>query len=145
MAPTANETITNVNDTIKDAAYTYVGLNAIAAEKISDRMSKRFSNLSTDVNERVEVARKDFDGQLKIAKKTAVSTTKDIRAKVDPVAKRIEARLPEQVASALSTGRTETWKFVGATTPAKPAAAKASSTKARKAAPKRKAASKAKA
>ncbi len=122
-----------MQNTFKDAAYTYVGVNAIAAEKIVqantdlveklsnidmvEKLNERFETSRKDFEDQFETSRKDFDTQLTAAKKTAVANGKDLRAKLDPIAERFEARLPMQVAKVLETGRTQTWDFYGVPAP----------------------------
>ncbi|MGI9603869.1 MAG: hypothetical protein ACR2QE_18440 [Acidimicrobiales bacterium] len=159
---------------VKDAAYTIVGLNAIALEQLGDAVSEaaddvnerfgleerfdgvrpdlsRLDSLSDDVNERLsslpgeiderisdfnsdlserwESMRKEFDAQIKLAKKTATANTKDFRAKVDPAAEKFEARLPLQIARPLEAGRVATWDFFGAKAPVKKTTAKKTTAK----------------
>ena len=155
---------------LKDAAYTVVGLNAIALENLTDAVSEaaedvnerfgfddrfdgvrhdfgeRFESLGDDLNERLSALPGDLDerigefnddvterwnklvseleDQIKVAKKTAVANTKQFRARVDPTAEKLEARLPYRVARPLEAGRMATWDFFGAKAPAKKTVAK---------------------
>ncbi len=148
-----------MQNALKDAAYTYVGVNAIAAEKIVqantdlveklsnndmvEKLNERFETSRKDFEDQFETTRKDLDTQLTAAKKTAVANGKDLRAKLDPIAERIEARLPMQVAKVLENGRTQAWDFYGVPAPkAAPKAAPAKAATTAKKAPAKKAAAK---
>ncbi|NNE74240.1 MAG: hypothetical protein HKN26_11290 [Acidimicrobiales bacterium] len=126
----------NIQDTIKEAAYTSIGVSAIAFEKINaanadllEQINKRFDEARKDVEAQVKQSRKSFDKEIKVAKKTAASTTKDLRARFDPVAEEFEARLPIPVARFAENRRKQAWEFIGAAAPA-PVAEKAPAKKA---------------
>ena len=95
-------------------------------------LDERFGDINDDLSERWENLRREIEGQIKQAKKTAKTTTKDLRAKVDPAAEKFEARLPYQLARPLEAGRVATWDFFGTKAPAKPKKAAAKKTTVKK-------------
>ena len=111
--------MTAVIDQVKKSAYASVGVNLLVTDAIVGR----------------EVPAPDFaEEHVSIARKEATKALTEFRARTEPQAAKIEARLPEQVADVLSTNRTKAWTFIGIDAPkaktatktaAKPAAKKA--------------------
>ncbi|MDW3217774.1 MAG: hypothetical protein R8F63_04100 [Acidimicrobiales bacterium] len=118
--------MTAVLDQVKTAAYASVGINLLVTDAIVGR----------------EVPAPEFaEEHAATARKQATEALTEFRARTEPRAAELIGRLPEQVATVVSTNREKAWDFIGIEAPKTPAAKKPAAKKstAKKTAPKAKA------
>lgn len=142
-----NATITSVGNGVRTAVYTSVGLPAVAVEHMGERfhMGERLAPRREQVAERLrfvptdELARAarpltdfvsgrfDLSSEYDEAKRQGREAATAIRRGVDPVAERVEGRLPTRAAEWFHTSREFAWEILDAD---EPKASKASTSKA---------------
>jgi hypothetical protein len=147
-----------VLDQMKDVAYTSVGVNLLVGDAVATEVRKNSEELLErlgEPGERVqkfldenEISTPDFVEEYATkARSAATESLTDLRGRMAPRTDKLVERLPERVGEAVLTGRKQMWDFIGIDAPkakvAPKATPKAKATpkkRARKAAPKAKAA-----